>query len=328
MDSKLRLKSRHEAAAPPPQQAKPGAKIDISKQLHKTKMCMHFLKGKCRYGPECSYAHSEIELKGRPNLRKTRLCKNYEMGQCDNPHCPFAHGGEELRGTDGVWKTVMCAKWLNGTCRAGSRCRFAHGQHELQDPPIESFDILDDEDGEFSPPISPAFYPSPMPMNVPGLPYHENPTPTSYDSTVSTQPESFSHIAMASLMHAMSTLETEPTVDSPANLNSAGVSPTHSERAEPPPVPTKWNLPKTCPPVQRVEENHRLGDATTHATRHAADPKTAKPPHEDFKSTPQRGRPSRPLSPLTPTALNCLPSGLFSPGSLPMPKHLLAEASW
>jgi hypothetical protein len=314
MDSKLRLKPRHDAA-PPQQQAKPGAKIDVSKQLHKTKMCMHFLKGKCRYGPECSYAHSEIELKGRPNLRKTRLCKNYEMAQCDNPNCPFAHGGEELRGTDGVWKTVMCAKWLNGTCRAGSRCRFAHGQHELQDPPPENFNIaLDDED--ISPPISPAFYPSPMPMSVPGLPYHENPTPTSFDSVPSTQPETFSHMAMASLMHAMSTLEAEPHI-----ADSPGVSPTHSERAEPPPMPLKWAV---CPAVgkpHRVEENH-LSEVSRND-----DLQNAK--HQDLKSTPQRIRPSRPLSPLSPTALNCLPSGLFSPGSLPMPKHLLvAEGSW
>jgi hypothetical protein len=310
MDSKLRLKPRHEPS-PTQQQAKPGAKIDVSKQLHKTKMCMHFLKGKCRYGPECSYAHSEIELKGRPNLRKTRLCKNYEMAQCDNPNCPFAHGGEELRGTDGVWKTVMCAKWLNGTCRAGSRCRFAHGQHELQDPPAESFKIaLDDED--VSPPISPSFYPSPMPMGVPGLPYHENPTPTSYDSVPSTQPES--HLAMASLMHAMFTLEAESRVDSP------GVSPTHSDRAEPPPMPTKWGLGSKS--QDRVEENHQ---SNAHASR-KDDTQNAK--HEVFKSTPQRARPNRPLSPLSPTALNCLPSGLFSPGSLPMPKHLLAEASW
>jgi hypothetical protein len=306
MDStKLRaLKPRHEA--PPPQpQAIPGAKIDISKQLHKTKMCMHYLKGKCRYGPECSYAHSEIELKGRPNLRKTRLCKNFEMAQCDNPNCPFAHGGEELRGTDGVWKTVMCAKWLNGTCRAGSRCRFAHGQHELQDPPIENFDILDDED--VSPPISPAFGYSPGPMCVPSLPYHENPTPTSFDSVSSTQPESFV-LASLAMAHAMSTLEAEPSAGSP------GVSPSHSERAEPPPLPTKWTTQR------RVEANvteRKSSKDTQNAMK-----------HEVLKSTPQRARPNRPLSPLSPTALNCLPSGLFSPGSMPVPKHLLAEASW
>jgi len=123
--------------------AKPGSKVDISRQLTKTKMCMHFLKGKCRYGQECSYAHNEIELKGRPNLRKTRICKNFEMGSCDNPFCAFAHGSDELRGTDGVWKTVLCAKWLNNTCRAGPRCRFAHGQHELNVNPNAGQDSPD-----------------------------------------------------------------------------------------------------------------------------------------------------------------------------------------
>jgi hypothetical protein len=129
----------------------------------------------------------------------------------------------------------------------------------------------------------------------------------------STQPESFSHMAMASLMHAMSTLEAEAHVDSPN-----GVSPTHSDRAEPPPVPTKW----TAPTPTRVEENRLSG---AHASRNDDTQNTK---HEVLKSTPQRARPNRPLSPLSPTALNCLPSGLFSPGSLSMPKHLLAEASW
>merc|ERR1719281_1366801 len=101
MDAKLRTeKPRAEpvckvsqapvsAQAPTPSSKAAAAKIDISKQLHKTKMCMHYLKGKCRYGVECSYAHNEIELRHRPNLRKTRLCKNFEMGACDNPHCAF-----------------------------------------------------------------------------------------------------------------------------------------------------------------------------------------------------------------------------------------------
>jgi hypothetical protein len=122
-------------------------------------------------------------------------------------------------------------------------------------------------------------------------------------------------------MHAMSTLDAEPTSDSP------GVSPTHSERAEPPPIPTKWG-PKLqfCPRVDhRVEENSNLPSnvliARNDDTQNAAK-------LEVFKSTPQRPRPNRPLSPLSPTALNCLPSGLFSPGSMPVPKHLLAEASW
>merc|ERR1719353_913376 len=133
-----------------------------------------------------------------------------------------------------------------------------------------------------------------MPMTCPSLPYHENPTPTSYDSMTSTQPESFSHIAMASLMHAMSTLDTEPNVDSPN-----AISPTHSERAEPPPLPTKWGLPKSscvpCAPGPKVEEKKNLSESFAHVSR---DDDTQNAKQEVFKATPQRVRPNRPLSPL------------------------------
>jgi len=287
-----------------PGNGKLGAKIDISKQLHKTKMCMHYLKGKCRYGPDCSYAHNEVELMHRPNLRKTRLCKNYEMGACDNPHCAFAHGGEELRGTDGVWKTVMCAKWLNGTCRAGSRCRFAHGQHELQVPPDEedsTFDVLDDASGEAgSAPISPAFFPS-MPMNgyaMPCLPYDDQSSSPSYNSMRSTQPDSLA--AMVQMVQMISNLEAEKP-ESPSGVRTA-----------PPPPPSKW---------QQVEDTQNVPAIPEDKMDNAQNVQV-------LKSTPKRNRPNRPLSPLSPTALNCLPSGLFSPGSLSVPKQLLGETSW
>jgi len=107
-------------------------KVDISKQLHKTKMCKHFLKGRCRYGQACSYAHNPEELRYRPDLTKTRLCKNFDLGRCNDETCMYAHGSEQLRGTDGVWKTVLCMKYPSGMCKAGRHCRFAHGMHELR----------------------------------------------------------------------------------------------------------------------------------------------------------------------------------------------------
>merc|ERR1719453_1271600 len=110
-------------------------KVDISKQLHKTKMCKHFLKGRCRYGQACSYAHNPEELRYRPDLTKTRLCKNYDLGRCNDPNCLYAHGSEQLRGTNGVWKTVLCMKYPSGMCKAGRHCRFAHGMHELRQGP-------------------------------------------------------------------------------------------------------------------------------------------------------------------------------------------------
>lgn len=123
-------------------------KVDINKQLHKTKLCKHFLKGKCRYGAECSYAHYQDEKRSLPDLRKTRVCKLFGQGKCNKADCEFAHGVEELRGTDGVWKTVLCSKWQQGSCRVGKRCRFAHGLGELRapaagaDPAVAPLDVL------------------------------------------------------------------------------------------------------------------------------------------------------------------------------------------
>jgi hypothetical protein len=112
--------------APKPAPAPPADGQDIYKQLRKTKMCMNFLKGMCRHDQDCSYAHSEVELRERPNLRKTRLCRNFALGACAlGSGCSFAHGGEELkRVTRPVVRT--CAHWATGTCWAGATCRFAH----------------------------------------------------------------------------------------------------------------------------------------------------------------------------------------------------------
>jgi len=307
---------------------KAGAKIDISKQLHKTKMCMHYLKGKCRYGVECSYAHNEIELRHRPNLRKTRLCKNFEMGACDNPHCAYAHGSEELRGTDGVWKTVMCAKWLNGTCRAGSRCRFAHGQHELQDPPEDeeedefgaalaelnreardranTVDYRDARDSEGNPllpnffnaglPMSPGF--SPMNFGIPGMPFGVSPEMSNHEQVPSTPNfEPNGHTAAENMEVVRNIAKTLKMIHISESYDSFGISTTPpKEQPPPPPVPTKWQ--------KDIGMKH-------------------------LKATPERkGRPNRPLSPLSPTTLNCLPSALFSPGSLSPPPLTAGDGSW
>ena len=56
----------------------------------------------------CKILSTRVTVQPEPYIcAPSRLCKNFEMAQCDNPNCPFAHGGEELRGTDGVWKTVI-----------------------------------------------------------------------------------------------------------------------------------------------------------------------------------------------------------------------------
>ncbi len=66
--------------------------------LEKTRMCVYFLQGKCRYDTNCTYAHSAEELKQAPsNLRKTKFCDLFMLGHCSDPECNFAHSTEELK---------------------------------------------------------------------------------------------------------------------------------------------------------------------------------------------------------------------------------------
>eukprot|EP00429_Kryptoperidinium_foliaceum_P016315 CAMPEP_0176038768 /NCGR_PEP_ID=MMETSP0120_2-20121206/19215_1 /TAXON_ID=160619 /ORGANISM="Kryptoperidinium foliaceum, Strain CCMP 1326" /LENGTH=253 /DNA_ID=CAMNT_0017372163 /DNA_START=73 /DNA_END=834 /DNA_ORIENTATION=+ len=63
----------------------------------KTVFCRYFPD--CAKGAECNYAHTEDEIRVRPNFTKTRLCSGYLDGSCDLPasECRFAHGPEDLR---------------------------------------------------------------------------------------------------------------------------------------------------------------------------------------------------------------------------------------
>lgn len=50
----------------------------------KTQICPHLqLPGGCRRGTSCNFAHSQIEVRSKPDLRKTRLCDKY-MQVCFN----------------------------------------------------------------------------------------------------------------------------------------------------------------------------------------------------------------------------------------------------
>eukprot|EP00933_Yihiella_yeosuensis_P065015 TRINITY_DN68615_c0_g1_i1.p1 TRINITY_DN68615_c0_g1~~TRINITY_DN68615_c0_g1_i1.p1 ORF type:complete len:225 (+),score=67.70 TRINITY_DN68615_c0_g1_i1:73-747(+) len=69
----------------------------LEQKLSKTKMCIHFEKNQCKYGEDCTFAHSEEELQPGLDLKKTRLCKAFERGKCNKDNCPFAHGEDELR---------------------------------------------------------------------------------------------------------------------------------------------------------------------------------------------------------------------------------------
>lgn len=45
----------------------------------------------------CSFAHGEQELRGTPEFFKTALCNGYLKGSCKaGDNCRYAHGKEEL----------------------------------------------------------------------------------------------------------------------------------------------------------------------------------------------------------------------------------------
>ncbi|EER12132.1 hypothetical protein Pmar_PMAR019239 [Perkinsus marinus ATCC 50983] len=66
----------------------------IRQQLRKTRVCKHFLKGRCHYGASCTFAHYDSELFKKPNLARTKMCTK---PQCNDPECTYAHSLEELR---------------------------------------------------------------------------------------------------------------------------------------------------------------------------------------------------------------------------------------
>ena len=48
-----------------------------------------------------------------------------------------------------MFKTWMCKHYLNGFCRYGDKCKFAHGRRELREKPTKSeksFVILSQDD--------------------------------------------------------------------------------------------------------------------------------------------------------------------------------------
>eukprot|EP00922_Rhytidocystis_sp_ex-Travisia-forbesii_P029207 GHVS01042765.1.p1 GENE.GHVS01042765.1~~GHVS01042765.1.p1 ORF type:complete len:498 (+),score=85.48 GHVS01042765.1:280-1773(+) len=53
-------------------------------------------------------------------------------GVCVDPDCSFAHSQEQLRHTDVYYKTKICVNWEKHRCLRGMSCRMAHGCEELR----------------------------------------------------------------------------------------------------------------------------------------------------------------------------------------------------
>jgi len=72
------------------------------KKKQKTEMCKNWeMKGACKWGNKCSYAHGEHEL-----VKKTHLPKNYMTRSCDTFH-------------------------KDGICSFGKRCQFMHSERDV-----------------------------------------------------------------------------------------------------------------------------------------------------------------------------------------------------
>lgn len=64
----------------------------------KTSMCEFYLKGACKKGAYCRFAHGEGELRQKPDLRCTQMCPvMMRFGECCDSRCRFAHTESDLR---------------------------------------------------------------------------------------------------------------------------------------------------------------------------------------------------------------------------------------
>jgi len=97
---------------PPPLPKKPQK---VFQDFYKTQMCPQLPVGTCYKGEACTYAHSEAELRKKPDLSKTKLCEAFmKGGSCLNQDkCPFAHGTYELKSTPDFFKTALCYSFKN-----------------------------------------------------------------------------------------------------------------------------------------------------------------------------------------------------------------------
>lgn len=92
----------------------------------KTKMCPRLEN--CSLGKNCSFAHSEKELRPLPEFKKTAICYNFRRGKCFDPGCKFAHGEEDMMGyipQTSMQTRKVCPYFILGFCH-DENCMHAH----------------------------------------------------------------------------------------------------------------------------------------------------------------------------------------------------------
>lgn len=111
-----------------------------SNAFRKTKLCPRVAKSGFCPAKNCSFAHTNNELRPLPNFQKTALCFNYKKGKCTDVNCRYAHGDDELRGyapkdkeaaepSQGTvrGKVPICPMYLLGVCLYKANC--VRGDH-------------------------------------------------------------------------------------------------------------------------------------------------------------------------------------------------------
>jgi hypothetical protein len=98
----------------------------MKQQLFKTKVCRHFMSGRCKYGSGCTFAHSAVELQTRPDFRRTKLCSKLN---CTDPGCGYAHSTHDIRDA----YDVICPAWLAGQCVNGQACPLSHNSTHIEE---------------------------------------------------------------------------------------------------------------------------------------------------------------------------------------------------
>eukprot|EP00698_Gefionella_okellyi_P004860 TRINITY_DN14492_c0_g1_i1.p1 TRINITY_DN14492_c0_g1~~TRINITY_DN14492_c0_g1_i1.p1 ORF type:complete len:256 (+),score=15.45 TRINITY_DN14492_c0_g1_i1:31-798(+) len=88
------------------------------------------------------------------DVQKTKLCRHFLRGLCwRGEQCLFAHGKYELRQNYDLYKTTVCRYHQSGSCLYGARCRYAHTSKELRDRPPWALDDNESSD-EVAAPIA------------------------------------------------------------------------------------------------------------------------------------------------------------------------------
>lgn len=120
------------------------AKPPANPALLKTRMCRSVESGlTCRFGDQCTFAHSAAELR-RPSPPINNNMNNNNNASNDSNKVPTANGTANAlppalqRQQDSViWqshlkKTKLCRHFLMGSCPFGDKCNFAHGEEEMR----------------------------------------------------------------------------------------------------------------------------------------------------------------------------------------------------